>query len=69
MDRIKGKVAIVTGAAGTLGKAQALLLAREGAKVVLSWWSTEALQPAENRVRGHGARCKQEKFQILMSKS
>ena len=28
MDRVKGKVAIVTGAAGTLGKAQALLLAR-----------------------------------------
>ena len=36
MDRVKGKVAIITGAAGGLGKAQALLLAREGAKVVLT---------------------------------
>ena len=34
MDRLKDKVAIVTGAASGLGKAQALLLAREGAKIV-----------------------------------
>jgi NAD(P)-dependent dehydrogenase (short-subunit alcohol dehydrogenase family) len=34
MDRVKGKVAIVTGAAGVLGKAQAVLLAKEGARVV-----------------------------------
>jgi 3(or 17)beta-hydroxysteroid dehydrogenase len=36
MDRVKGKVAIVTGAAGGLGRATALLLAKEGAKVVVS---------------------------------
>ena len=36
MDRVKGKTAIITGAAGGLGTAQALLLAREGAKVVLT---------------------------------
>ena len=36
MNRVKGKVAIITGAAGGLGKAQALLLAREGAKLVLT---------------------------------
>jgi len=36
MDRVKGKVAIITGAAGGLGRAQALLLAREGAKIVLT---------------------------------
>lgn len=35
MDRVKGKVVIVTGAAGPLGKSQALLLAKEGARVVL----------------------------------
>jgi 3(or 17)beta-hydroxysteroid dehydrogenase len=36
MDRVKGKVAIITGGGGGLGKAQAVLLAREGAKVVVT---------------------------------
>ncbi len=36
MDRVKGKVAIITGAAGGLGSAQALLLAKEGAKVAVT---------------------------------
>ena len=36
MGRVAGKVAIVTGAASGMGKADAELLAREGAKVVLA---------------------------------
>ena len=36
MDRVKGKVAIVTGAAMGLGEADARLLAREGATVILT---------------------------------
>ena len=36
MDRVKDKVAIVTGGAGGLGRAEASLLAKEGAKVVLT---------------------------------
>ena len=36
MDRVKGKVAIITGASTGLGKAQALCLAGEGAKVVVA---------------------------------
>ena len=35
-DRLKGKVAIVTGAGRGLGRAEALLLANEGAKVVIN---------------------------------
>jgi 3(or 17)beta-hydroxysteroid dehydrogenase len=36
MNRVKGKVAIITGAAGGLGEAAALLLIKEGAKVVVT---------------------------------
>ena len=36
MDRVKGKIAIVTGAASGLGRATATLLAREGARVILT---------------------------------
>jgi 3(or 17)beta-hydroxysteroid dehydrogenase len=36
MDRVKDKVAIITGAARGLGRAQAQLLAKEGAKIVVT---------------------------------
>lgn len=36
MDRVKGKVAIITGAARGLGRTQAWLLAKEGAKIVIT---------------------------------
>lgn len=36
MDRVKGKVVIITGGSGDLGSAAALLLAKEGAKVVVT---------------------------------
>lgn len=36
MDRVKGKIAIVTGAAGGIGRAVCKLLAQEGAKVALT---------------------------------
>lgn len=36
MDRVKGKVAIITGAASGLGEGAALLLAKEGAKVIVA---------------------------------
>ena len=36
MGRVKGKVAIITGAASGMGRATALLLAKEGAKIVVA---------------------------------
>ena len=42
MSRVAGKVAIVTGAANGIGKATAVLLAREGAKVVVADLQEEA---------------------------
>ena len=35
-ERLKGKVAIVTGSGRSLGKAEAMALAAEGAKVVIN---------------------------------
>ncbi|TDU31127.1 3(or 17)beta-hydroxysteroid dehydrogenase [Panacagrimonas perspica] len=42
MGRVSGKVALITGAASGVGKADALLLAREGARVVLTDVNEEA---------------------------
>lgn len=36
MNRVEGKVAIVTGAASGIGRATAVLLAREGARVIIT---------------------------------
>lgn len=55
MDRVKGKVAIITGAARGLGKAQALLLAKEGAKVIVTDIDeTEGNKVAEEMRHGGG---------------
>jgi len=55
MDRVKDKVAVITGAAGGLGKAQALLLAKEGAKVIVTdIHETDGLEIAEDIRRKGG---------------
>lgn len=53
MDRVKGKVAIVTGGAGGLGKTQALLLAREGAKVVVTDINEAQGKRVAEEINGH----------------
>jgi NAD(P)-dependent dehydrogenase (short-subunit alcohol dehydrogenase family) len=56
MNRVKDKVAIITGAAGGLGKAEALILAREGAKVVLTDIDEAGIEKAADEISGTGAK-------------
>ncbi len=54
---VNGKIAIITGAGGGLGRAHALFLARQGAKVVVNDQSLEAAErvAAEIATTGHEA--------------
>lgn len=49
-DRLKGKIAIITGAASGVGKADAVLFAREGARVVLTDVNEEAGRALANEI-------------------
>lgn len=53
MDRVKGKVAIVTGAGSGIGKADAIRLAEEGASVVLTDIDLKALQAVADQIGGN----------------
>ena len=53
-DRLAGKVAWVTGAGSGIGEAAALLLAKEGAAVVLTGRRPEPLQAVAARIRETG---------------
>jgi len=54
MGRLQDKVAIVTGAAMGIGRATALLMAREGAKVVVADVKLEAAQAVAEAIRAAG---------------
>jgi NAD(P)-dependent dehydrogenase (short-subunit alcohol dehydrogenase family) len=54
MERVLGKVAIVTGAASGLGRAIAALLAKEGAKVILTDINEAEGRAAEEDIRKAG---------------
>ncbi len=54
MDRVKDKVAIVTGGAGGLGRAEALLLAKEGAKVVVTDIDEDTIRNVAEEIRSAG---------------
>jgi NAD(P)-dependent dehydrogenase (short-subunit alcohol dehydrogenase family) len=55
MQDFMGKVAVVTGAASGIGRAIAERCAQEGMKVVLADVEAQALDQAENALRGTGA--------------
>ena len=54
MDRVKGKVAIVTGGAGGLGRAEAILLADEGARVVVTDIDEAAIEKISSEIHRRG---------------
>jgi 3(or 17)beta-hydroxysteroid dehydrogenase len=56
MDRVKDKVVIVTGGAGGLGKAEALLLAKEGAKVVITDVDEVGIKSVSETIRSQGGK-------------
>lgn len=54
MKKLEAKVAIITGAASGIGKATALLFAREGAKVVVSDINEESGTEVVNEIKNSG---------------
>ncbi len=52
--RLEGKVAVITGAASGIGRATAILFAREGAKLVLADWHEEGLRETLDLVLKEG---------------
>ncbi len=54
MQNLKGKVVAITGASSGIGKATALKLARNGAKVVLGARNTELLEHIADTIKKNG---------------
>lgn len=54
MNRVRDKVAIVTGGASGIGLASAKLLANEGAKVIVADFNLEAAQKVAEEIRRDG---------------
>jgi NAD(P)-dependent dehydrogenase (short-subunit alcohol dehydrogenase family) len=52
--RLEDKVAVITGAAQGIGRAVALGMGREGAKVVVADLQAEKAQSVANELRGRG---------------
>ena len=77
MGRVQGKVAIVTGGRKGLGRASAILLAKEGAKVVITDRKAEGAQDVLEDIRQSGGEAifiqqdvsKEEDWQRMMTKA
>lgn len=54
MGRVKGKVALLTGAASGIGLSAATLLAKEGAKVVIADFNIEGAKEAAEKIKIQG---------------
>ena len=56
MALLEGKVAVITGAGGALGRAYALLLASEGASIVVNDYSADAAQKTVDEIIAAGGK-------------
>lgn len=54
MERVKGKVALITGGASGIGLSSAQLMAREGAKVVIGDFNVEGAKEAAENIKSNG---------------
>jgi len=57
MDRVRGKVAFITGAAAGQGRSHAIRLAAEGADVVIADFDLEAAQETAAAIGGRAVQC------------
>ena len=57
MGQLDGKVAVITGAASGMGKASALLFAREGANVVLADLNVPGGEASAEEASAAGRKC------------
>ena len=54
MGKLDGKVAFITGAGSGMGKAQAILYASEGAKVIIVDINEETVNQTTSDIKAHG---------------
>ncbi|WP_329812345.1 SDR family NAD(P)-dependent oxidoreductase, partial [Streptomyces sp. GSL17-113] len=56
MERLKDKVAVITGAGSGIGRAAAVLMSREGARVVVADRSSDGAEETAGLVEAAGGR-------------
>jgi len=64
MDRVKNKVTIITGSAGGLGRAAALLMAKEGATVIVTDIDEASIESLAKEINAQGGKAVHAKLDV-----